>query len=134
MKSIEAREPSYVIEVRGPSESVLKFLREQSEVTSAEVVSHGGDLTEFELKARERKDPRESLASKIASKGWHIRRLDLKRVNLDALFNEVVRSRHLGLNQTRRQQRNTEPGDRGQKSDTDLWFLSSISCFLSPDS
>jgi ABC-2 type transport system ATP-binding protein len=95
MKAIEAREPSYVIEVSGPYSTVLKFLSEQSEVTSVEPKKQSGDWTEFELKARDRKDPRESLASKVVAKGWPIRRLELKRVNLDALFNEVVRSRHV---------------------------------------
>jgi ABC-2 type transport system ATP-binding protein len=94
MKSIEAREPSYVIEVRGPAEAVQKFLSEQSEVTSVAARPHAGDLTEFEVKARNRQDPREALASKLTAKGWAVRRLDLKRVNLDALFNEVVRSRY----------------------------------------
>jgi ABC-2 type transport system ATP-binding protein len=93
MKSIESREPSYVIEVRGPSEAVQKFLSEQSEVTAVEAKKHAGELTEFELRARNREDPREALAAKVAAKGWAIRRLELKRVNLDALFNEVVRSR-----------------------------------------
>ena len=86
-------EPSYVVEVRGPSEAVQKFLSEQSEVTAVEARKHSGELTEFEVRARNREDPREALATKLAAKGWPVRRLDLKRVNLDALFNEVVRSR-----------------------------------------
>jgi ABC-2 type transport system ATP-binding protein len=94
MKSIEAREPSYVIEVRGPTEAVQKFLSEQSEVTAVESHPRDGELTEFVVKARDRKDPREALAAKVAAKGWGIRRLELKRVNLDALFNDVVRSRY----------------------------------------
>ena len=92
LKSIEAREPSYVVEVRGPAEVVTKFLREQSELTSVEVKPHTGDLTEFEVKAKDRKDPRESLAAKLIAKGWSLRRLEQRKVNLEAMFNEVVRS------------------------------------------
>ncbi len=94
MKSIESREPSFIIEVRGPAETVQKFLSEQSEVNAVTARPLGDDLTEFELRARNRQDPRESLATKLAAKGWAIRRLDLKRVNIEALFNEVVRNRH----------------------------------------
>jgi ABC-2 type transport system ATP-binding protein len=94
MKSIEAREPRYVIDVSGPYSTVLKFLGEQSEVTSVESKKQMGDWTEFELKARDRKDPREALAAKVVAKGWAIRRLERKPVKLDELFDEVVRSRY----------------------------------------
>jgi ABC-2 type transport system ATP-binding protein len=93
LKSIESREPSYIVEVRGPAEVVTKFLREQPELTSVEVKPHSGDLTEYEVKAKDRKDPRESLASKLVGKGWSLRRLEQRKVNLEAMFNEVVRSR-----------------------------------------
>ncbi|MBN9121822.1 MAG: ATP-binding cassette domain-containing protein [Planctomycetes bacterium] len=94
MKAIEAREPSYAVEVRGPAEAVTKFLRDQPELSAVEAKSQDGDLTEFEVKAKDRKDPREALASKLIAKGWAVRRLELRKVNLDALFNEVVRSRY----------------------------------------
>jgi ABC-2 type transport system ATP-binding protein len=92
MKAIEAREPSYAIEVRGPADTVAGFLREQPELTSVEIKPHG-EFTEFLVKARDRKDPREALATRVAAKGWSIRKLELRKVNLDALFNDVVRSR-----------------------------------------
>jgi ABC-2 type transport system ATP-binding protein len=94
MKAIEAREPSYAVEVRGPSEAVTKFLQEQPELSSVEARPHG-ELTEFLVKTRNRTDPREGLAAKLAAKGWGIRKLELRRVNLDALFNDVVRSRSI---------------------------------------
>jgi ABC-2 type transport system ATP-binding protein len=92
LKAIESREPTYVVEVRGPAESVTRFLQEQQELTTVET-KHHGELTEFVLKSREQKDPREGLAAKLVAKGWGVRRLELKKVNLDALFNEVVRNR-----------------------------------------
>ena len=56
--------------------------------------SQDGDLIEFEVRTKDRRDPRESLASKLIAKGWAVRRLELRKVNLDALFNEVVRNRY----------------------------------------
>jgi ABC-2 type transport system ATP-binding protein len=94
MKDIEAREPSYAIEVRGPAEAVTAFMRLQPELTSVDVKAQDGELIEFEVRSRDRKDPREALASKLIAKGWAVRRLELRKVNLDALFNEVVRSRY----------------------------------------
>jgi ABC-2 type transport system ATP-binding protein len=93
LKSIENREPSYLIEVRGPADAVTKFLQEQPELSSVQARSHGSDMTEFEVKAKDRKDPRESLAAKIIGKNWSLRRLEQRKVNLEAMFNEVVRNR-----------------------------------------
>lgn len=93
LKAIEGREPSYAVEVRGPGEAVTKFMREQPDLSAVEVKSQDGELTEFEVRAKDRKDPRESLAAKLIGKGWAVRRLEQRKVNLDALFNEVVRSR-----------------------------------------
>ena len=94
MKAIEGREPSYAIDVRGPAEAVTKFMSEQPDLSAVEVKARDGDLIEFEVRARDRKDPREALASKLIAKGWAVRRLELRKVNLDALFNEVVRNRY----------------------------------------
>ena len=94
MKAIESREPSYAIEVRGPADAVTKFMKDQSDLSAVETKSHDGDLIEFEVKTKDRKDPREALASKLIAKGWAVRRLELRKVNLDALFNEVVRNRY----------------------------------------
>ncbi|MCI0705793.1 MAG: ABC transporter ATP-binding protein [Planctomycetia bacterium] len=90
MKAIEAREPTYVIEVRGPAETITKFLREQPELISVEARPVGGDLTGFEVKTRDNKDHRESLASRVMGKGWAIRRLEVRKVSLEALFTDVV--------------------------------------------
>jgi ABC-2 type transport system ATP-binding protein len=94
MKAIEGREPSYAVEVRGPAEAVTKFMKEQTELSAVETRSQDGDLIEFEVRTKDRKDPREALASKLVAKGWAVRRLELRKVNLDALFNEVVRNRY----------------------------------------
>src|SRR5262245_10741504 len=78
-KSIESSEARDIIEVRGPDDVVTRFLREQPELTSVEAKPHGNDLTEFIVKARDQKDPREGLASKVGAKGWGIRRLEQRK-------------------------------------------------------
>jgi len=91
MKSIAAREPTHVVEVRGPAEAVTRFLREQPELASVVATATDGDLTAFELKTRDRKDLREELSRRIAVKGWGIRRIDLRRESLEDLFTAVVK-------------------------------------------
>ena len=90
MKSISAREPTYLLEVRGPVDAVTRFLREQPELTSVEARATDGDLTAYEVKTRNSKDQREVLAARISARGWGIRRLDVRRVSLEALFTDVV--------------------------------------------
>jgi ABC-2 type transport system ATP-binding protein len=95
MKSIASREPSYVAEVRGPAEAVTRFLREQPELTAVEAnpVEGEADLTAFELRTKFGRDVREELARRLAGKGWVIRRLDVRRVSLEALFTAVAMRR-----------------------------------------
>jgi ABC-2 type transport system ATP-binding protein len=91
IRSFETREPSIVLEVRGPVETVARFLREQPELSSVNHKDAGGDLTTFELKTRDRfKDFREELAKRVSAKGWGIRRLDLRRESLEDLFRTIV--------------------------------------------
>src|SRR5262245_46975221 len=90
MKAIAAREPTFVLEVHGPADAVKKFLSEQPELISVEAKAFDGDLTAFEVKARDRKDPREALATRLIGKGWGIRRLEIRKVSLEALFTDVV--------------------------------------------
>jgi ABC-2 type transport system ATP-binding protein len=91
MKSINSREPTLVIEVRGPADTITKFFQDQPELASVTAKQADGDLTTFEIKTRDRyKDLREVLAKRVAEKGWGIRRLDLRRENLEDLFTAVV--------------------------------------------
>jgi len=90
LKSIAQREPTLVVEVRGPFDAVNRFLAEQPDVASVKAASHDGDLTGFEVKTRDRRDIRETLSVRLAGKGWPIRRLDLRRESLENVFTEVV--------------------------------------------
>lgn len=92
-KAIDAREASYLLEVRGPADAVTAFLKDQPEVASVESKTIESDLTGFELRSHDRKDHREALAGRIAAKGWGLRRVEVRRPSLEAIFNDVVRRR-----------------------------------------
>jgi ABC-2 type transport system ATP-binding protein len=90
LRSIEQREPTLMLEVRGPADAVTRFLREQPDLASVAATSADGDLTGYEIKTRDRKDLRESLSTRLAARGWPIRRLDLKRASLEDVYAAVV--------------------------------------------
>lgn len=90
LKSISEREPVLQIEVRGPGDAVLKFLQEQPEIATVETRSAASELTAFDIRTKDRKDQREMLAGRVLSKGWSIRRLDLKRASLEEVYMSVV--------------------------------------------
>jgi ABC-2 type transport system ATP-binding protein len=90
LSSINKREPTLVVEVRGPAEQVTKFLQEQPDVASVAAAPVDADLTAYQIKTRDRQDLREALAARLAGRGWGIRRLDLRRESLEDLFTAVV--------------------------------------------
>ncbi|MBX9582860.1 MAG: ABC transporter ATP-binding protein [Gemmataceae bacterium] len=90
LRSIAGREPVLQVEVRGPGEQVGAFLRDQPEVAAITANPAGEGLTAFEVRTRDRRDLREALAARLASKGWGVRRLDLKRHSLEEVYTDVV--------------------------------------------
>ena len=78
------------VEVRGPRDAVANFLREQPEFVRVEARPADGELTTFEIATRGGRDLREELARRLSARGWGIRRLDVRRVSLEALFTGVV--------------------------------------------
>jgi ABC-2 type transport system ATP-binding protein len=90
LKSISEREPTLEVEVRGPAESVTRFLQEQPEIVSVRAVSHDGDLSAYEIKTRGGRDLRETLAAKLVAREWGLHRLNLRRESLEKLFSDVV--------------------------------------------
>ena len=93
LKSIADREPTFVIELRGPVDAAAKFLHDQPDVTSVAVASTDGDLVTFDIKAKPGRDPREAIAGRVAAKGWAVRRLDVRRVSLEDMYSAVVLGR-----------------------------------------
>jgi ABC-2 type transport system ATP-binding protein len=90
MKEIESSEPAYALEVRGPVAVVGAWLKEQPELSAVDAKRADGEYTEFEVRGKGGTDPREQIAAKVLAKGWGLRKLELRPVKLEALFNEVV--------------------------------------------
>ncbi|MBA2224764.1 MAG: ATP-binding cassette domain-containing protein [Thermogemmata sp.] len=90
LRRISERKPTYIVEVRGPREAASAVLRERNDLIVLSERGIESDLTAFELQSRDGKDPRETLARQIIERGWNLRRLDVQRVSLEALFAEVV--------------------------------------------
>ena len=95
MKAIESREPSYADRSprpgrRGPE---VPPRAARSDVGGSQAPRRRPDRVRGArprtARTRASRWPRRSIA-----KGWAVRRLELRKVNLDALFNEVVRSRY----------------------------------------
>jgi ABC-2 type transport system ATP-binding protein len=90
LESIAQREPTLVLEVRGPAEPVRHFLEDFPGVASVKATALEPTLTAFEIRTKDRKDVREALSLKLAAKEWAVRRLDLRRESLENLFSQVV--------------------------------------------
>jgi ABC-2 type transport system ATP-binding protein len=90
LSSIAKREPTLVVEVRGPAEQVTAYLQEQPDVVSVAASPVEADVTAYQIKTRDRQDLREALSARLAGRGWGIRRLDLRRESLEDLFTAVV--------------------------------------------
>jgi ABC-2 type transport system ATP-binding protein len=81
-----------VLEVRGPTEQIAGALRATDGVAQVSSLSSPGDgLAAFEVRTRGNQDLRERISERMAKNGWVIRRLDLRRRNLEDRFLEVLR-------------------------------------------
>jgi ABC-2 type transport system ATP-binding protein len=85
--------PVLVMEVRGPADDVTAFLQQQSGVKKVTPRALEDGLTGFEIEQERGRDLREALAKQVVDKGWSVRRLDLRRKNLEGLYTDVVLSR-----------------------------------------
>ena len=85
--------PIVVMEVRGPADEVGAFLQQQSGVKKVTPRDLEDGVTGFEIEQERGRDLRENLARQVLDRGWPVRRLDLRRKNLEALYTDVVLSR-----------------------------------------
>src|SRR5262245_2050183 len=85
--------PILVMEVRGPHEEVRRVIEQQAGVKKVTGRALDDGVTLFEIEQERGQDLREPLGQKVFEKGYPIRRLDLRRKNLEALYTDVVLSR-----------------------------------------
>ena len=79
-----------VVEVRGPVEQVAGVLRSTDGVAEVATQELGDGLNGYEIRTHHNRDLRETIAERLARNNWRIRRLDLRRRNLEDHFLDVV--------------------------------------------
>jgi len=82
-----------VLEARGPAEEVRKVIEQQAGVKKVTDRPLDDGVTLFEIEQERGQDLREAVGKKVFEKGYAVRRLDLRRKNLEALYTDVVLSR-----------------------------------------
>jgi ABC-2 type transport system ATP-binding protein len=78
-----------VLEVRGPADQVAGVLRSTEGVAQVRTESLGDGLAAYEVRTHPFKDVREAIAQRVATNGWSLRRLDLRRRGLQDRWNEI---------------------------------------------
>jgi ABC-2 type transport system ATP-binding protein len=85
--------PIVVMEVRGSAEEVARQVEQQAGVKKVTARPIEDGLSSLEIEQERGQDVRERLAKAVMDKGWSVRRLDLRRKNLEGLYTDVVLSR-----------------------------------------
>ena len=85
--------PVLVMEVRGPADQIKSMIEKEKGVKKVTDKAMDDGVTGFEIEQERGQDLRESLAKRVIEHGWTVRRLDLRRKNLEALYTDVVLSR-----------------------------------------
>src|SRR5262249_27359540 len=78
-----------VLEVRGPLEQVSNVLKTTDGVAKVRSQPLDGDLVSYEVRTRKDQDLREALSQRLMRNSWPIRRLDLRRRDLQDRWNEI---------------------------------------------
>jgi hypothetical protein len=77
------------VEVRGPADQVAGVLRSTEGVAQVRAEGLGDGLTAYEVRTQPFRDVRETIAQRVATNGWALRRLDLRRRRLQDRWNEI---------------------------------------------
>ncbi|HVK13806.1 MAG TPA: ATP-binding cassette domain-containing protein [Gemmataceae bacterium] len=85
--------PTVVLEMRGPADQMEGFLTAYPGVKKVTAKALGDNLVGFDVEPERGQDVREPLAKKVLEKGWSLRRLDVRRKSLDAVYTDVVLNR-----------------------------------------
>jgi ABC-2 type transport system ATP-binding protein len=78
-----------VLEVRGPLEQVSNVLKTTDGVTKVRSQPLEGELVSYEVRTKKDQDLREALSERLMRNGWPLRRLDLRRRDLQDRWNEI---------------------------------------------
>ena len=78
-----------VVETRGPADQVVNALRGVEGVTQVTIHPLGDGLHSYDVRTRRSEDLREQISRVTASHNWPLRRLDLRRRNLQDRWNDI---------------------------------------------
>jgi ABC-2 type transport system ATP-binding protein len=79
-----------LLEVRGPAEQVTSVLKTTDGVSEVAPRPLDNGLVSFEIRTHQDRDLRETISQRMTKNGWNLRRLDLRRRNLEDHFVDVV--------------------------------------------
>jgi ABC-2 type transport system ATP-binding protein len=79
-----------IVEARGPAEAIRQALQTAPGVEQVTPTGTEDGVAGFEVRTRDGADLREPLGQRVASNGWPLRRLDLRRVTLEDRFIQAV--------------------------------------------
>lgn len=82
--------PAIILEARGPAESIREVLRAVPGVERVALLTRNDDYSSFEVATKNGLDLRETLGQRLASNGWPLRHLDLRRDSLEDRFVKAV--------------------------------------------
>jgi len=88
--------PILVLEVRGPADDIRGLLEAQPGVKKVTPQPLEENVSRFEIEQERGQDLREAVGRKVFEKGYSVRRLDVRRKNLEGLYTDVVLSRDAG--------------------------------------
>jgi ABC-2 type transport system ATP-binding protein len=84
------QDSAIVLEARGPAEAIRAALQTVPGVERVVLVHQEGEHAGFQVHTRGHRDLREALGLKVASNGWALRQLDLRRNSLEERFIQAV--------------------------------------------
>jgi ABC-2 type transport system ATP-binding protein len=84
------REIAIVVEARGPADAIRGAIQVVPGVDRVVAESEDGPYAGFRVQTRDGRDLREAIGQKLASGGWPLRRLDLRRSSLEERFIQAV--------------------------------------------
>lgn len=93
LSTLQDEIPTVQLDVRGPKDDIEAAIAKFPGVKSVRGQLIGDDLTEFNIDGERGQDIREPLVKLVVSNGWAVRRLDLRRKNLEAVYTDVVMNR-----------------------------------------
>jgi ABC-2 type transport system ATP-binding protein len=93
LSEIAKREPTVIVEVRGPEEAILKAISSAPHVLKTLKIptdQQEANIVRYRIDAESGHDIREPLAKMLTGNGWGLRKIDFSRETLEDTFTNVM--------------------------------------------